>query len=264
MSESLRLWSVTSLIRLGLGTSDALVNWAVGQASETAYDKVKTLQAFVEDGDREGAVKWLRDSRFRKSGKAMARGTELHAAAEKLALGVTPEVDDEIAPYLDQYRRFLVDHEPTFLLAEAPVYAPANFYAGTLDAIVEIGGQRLVLDIKTTEHAPDSGRYRPPYPEAALQLTAYRRATDVGVLAERRMASGKRYYLFDPDQTHDALPETDGAAVLVVSPFDYVLVPVRTDDEVWRAFLAVREAARFQVDIAKRIFGPPITAAVAA
>jgi hypothetical protein len=121
-----------------------------------------------------------------------------------------------------------------------------------------IDGQRLVFDVKTTEHAPDSGRSRPPFPEVSLQLTAYRRAELVGVLSEQRYASGKRYYVFDPDATHEPMPETDGAVCLVVSPFDYQLVPVRTDDVVWRAWRHVMEAARWQVETSRNVFGPPI------
>jgi hypothetical protein len=54
------------------------------------------------------------------------------------------------------------------------------------------------------------------------------------------------------------MPEISGGLALVISPDDYQLVPVRIDDEVWRAFLAVREVARFQLDTANRVLGPPI------
>lgn len=259
MSEPLRLWSVTTLLKLGMGTSDPLVNWAVKTTAEYAIDQRDAWTPLAE-ADRDGALELLTKARYRKSGKASARGTDLHHAAEQLALGVPPDVDTEILPYVEQYRRFLEEHQPEFVMAEAPVYSPSRFYAGTCDGVIVIDGQRVVFDIKTTEHAPDSGRSRPPYAEVALQLAAYRRAELVGVLSEMRYAYGKRYYLFDPDGAHEPMPETDGAVCVVVSPFDYTLTPVRTDDEVFRCFIAARECARFQVDVSKRVFGPQIAA----
>lgn len=258
MSEPLRLWSVTTLAKLGLGTSDALVNWAVNTTVQYAVDHRKDWLALA-DSDRDGTIDLIKRARFRKSGAAMARGTNLHKAAESLALGVQPvDVDKVTLPYVEQYGEFLSDHAPEFLMSEAPVYSPTYGYAGTCDGVFVIDGQRLVFDVKTTEHAPDSGRSRPPFPEVALQLTAYRRAEWVGVLSEQRYAAGKRYYLFDPEAEHEAMPETDGAVCVVVSPFDYMLVPVRTDDLVWKAWRHVMEAARWQVETSRAVFGPPI------
>lgn len=263
MTEPLRFWSVTTLVKIGMGTSDPLVSWAVRTTAEYALANSDTL-ASLANTDRAGAMDLLTRARYRSSGKASARGSDLHAAAEKMALGVSPEVAEEIVPYAEQYRRFLHEHRPEFLLAEAPVYSPSRFYAGTLDGIMRLEGQTVVFDIKTTDVAPgtktESGREktRPPYAETALQLAAYRRAELVGVLSELRYAGGKRYYLYDPDADHKPMPETDGAVCIVISPYDYMVVPVRTDDEVFKCFLAARECARFQVDVSKRVFGPPI------
>lgn len=259
MSEPQRLWGVTTLLKLGLGTSDALVNWAVKTTAEYAIDNYD-LVAPLAERDRAAAVKLLTDARWASSSKAAARGTDLHKAAEQLALGQTPDVEDHIIPYLEQYTAFLERHAPTFLMAEAPVYSPTFGYAGTCDGLIELDGQRLVFDIKTTAHAPDSGKSRPPFPEVALQLTAYRRADLVGVLSEQRYASGRRYYLFNPDADHQPMPESDGAVCVVVSPFDLMVVPVRTDDQTWRHFRHVMENARWQVSVSRDVFGPPITA----
>jgi len=260
MAEPLRLWSVTTLVKIGMGTSDPLVNWAVRTTAEAALDRWPVWKEM----DRTEAMDFLTRARYRSSGKASARGTELHEAAEKMALGVSPEVAEEIVPYAEQYRNFLNDHRPTFQLAECPVYNPSRFYAGTLDAIIKLDGKTVVADIKTTDVKKgtklESGREksRPPYPEVALQLAAYRRAELVGVLSEQRYAGGKRYYLFDPEADHSPMPQTEGAVCIVISPYDYEVVPVRTDDEIFKAFLAARECARFQVDTSKHVFGPPI------
>lgn len=260
----MRLYSVTSLQKLACGTSDALVGWAVKETAGAAFDRHKILSQFVDDADREGAVKWLSQQRFQRSGAAMARGTDLHRAAEARALGQEPKIADENVAYLEQYDRFLAEFQPEFVLAESCVYAPTYGYAGTLDAIVRIDGRTVVADIKTTPHGPNSEKMRPPYPEVALQLCMYRRSELVGLLAERRYAAGKRYYVFDPDAEHEPMPETDGAVCIVISPEDYLVVPVRTDEEVWRYVRHMIEMARWNVSVSRNVFGPPVAPKVAA
>lgn len=260
MSDTLQLFSVTSLIKIGLGTSGALVNWHAKTPAETAYDKFRTLSAFVEDGDRDGAVKWLMDSRWKKSGDAAARGTDVHTAAEALALGQQPDVEDHILPYVQQYRAWLDRFEPEFLMSEAPVYAPALRYAGTCDGLMRIGGRTVIFDLKTTDRGPDTDRMRPPYPEIALQLVAYARAELVGVLAERVETQRGRYYVYNPDNHHEQMPDVDGALAIVISPQDCRAIPVRIDDDVWRCWGAVRAAAAWQNETSKTVFGPEVSA----
>jgi hypothetical protein len=256
MSET-KLWSVTSLISLALGTSKPLVEWNVRTACETAFDKFNTLKAFHEDNDREGAVKWLKDSRWTKTGAAAARGTDVHKAAESLALGVVPKVEPEIEPYVEQYRRFLEDFAPEFVMAEAPVYSRKHGFAGTLDAVAKIGGKTVVCDLKTTAHGPDSGKSRPPFAEVALQLTLYRHAEIVGLLADRREINYRRYYVLTDEMHTEPMPETEGGVCVVISPDDYLVVPVDTSERVWKACRHMLEVARFQTEISKTVFGPP-------
>jgi hypothetical protein len=261
-----RFYGVTSITKLGMGTGYALVEWNARMPAETAYDRFKTLSAYVADGDRKGAVKWLMGSRYAVSGAAKARGSQIHKAAEDIALGRPPEIDVELVPYVEQYKRFLEQFEPEFLMAEAPVYNEAYSYAGTTDGIFLIDGKRLLFDIKTTKVLPgelnESGKpkHRGPYDEVALQLAAYRRAEKVGLMAERVENYYGRYYVYDPSKHFEPMPETDGALAIMLSPADFRVIPVRTDDEVFRCFIAARECARFNVDVSKRIFGPEITA----
>ena len=253
------LVSATTLIKDALGTGPGLVNWNVTTTAEAAYDRFQILRQFVEDNDREGAVKFLRDQRFVKTGAAAARGTDVHRVAEQLHLGQTVEYDDSIAGYVTQYRRFLEDFQPEFLLAEAPVYNLTYRYAGTLDGVAVIDGKTVVMDVKTTAHGPDSGKARPPFPEVALQLTLYRNAERVGLLADRKEIQYRRYYVLDPAAHTEPMPETDGAVCVVVSPEDYLVVPVDTSERIWKACRHVIQVARFQTETAKALFGPPIS-----
>ena len=259
MTDPVRLWSVTTLI--GAGTpKEALIGWAARVTAERAYDKAATLDAMRQDGDRDAAIKWLTDARWEKSGTAALRGTNVHAIIEQYALGHTPDVPPELEPWHHQIRRFLDDHQPEFEAAESPVYNLQLGYAGTMDMILTVDGVRCIVDAKTTEKTPDA-RSRPPYPEAAVQLCAYSRAELVGLSpAQMRTYSGRRYYVYDQALEYAPMPKVEGAFALVISPVDYVFVPVRIDDEVWRAFLAIREVARWNLDVSRRVFGPTVTA----
>jgi hypothetical protein len=259
--DVLRLWSVTTLIKLGLGTSDALVGWVAKTIAEAAINSRATVSQMLADEGEEAAITWLKDARWRQTKKAQIRGSELHAAAEQLALGARPIVDATVLPYVEQYARWLRTWAPRFVMAEAPVYNPSYLYAGTLDGIVKIEERTVLFDIKTTPYGPNEDRSRPPYPEVALQLAAYARATHVGVLSEQRYDDRRRrYYIFDPKAQHEPMPKIDRALCIVVSPYDCFAVPVRIDDSVWNAFLYVREAARWQLAGAHNLFGPPIVA----
>lgn len=252
------LVSATTLIKDALGTSQALVNWAVNTTAAAAFDRHKILTQFVEDEDRDGAIKWLKDQRWQKTGEAAARGTDVHRVAEAMHLGSVVEYDEHLEGYIAQYRQFLTDFEPEFLLAEAPVYNRTFAYAGTLDGVAVIDGKRVVLDLKTTAHASDSGKSRPPYPEVALQLTLYKHAEQVGLLAERKEIQWRRYYVIDENAHLEPMLETEGGVCIVISPFDYEVVPVDTSDRIWKACRHLIQVAKFQTETAKAVFGPAI------
>lgn len=266
MSETLRLWSVTSLERLALGLNGGLVTHKQKTVIGACYDKFKTFASFVEDDDRKAAIKWALDQEWAGLNKASARGTDLHKAAEQLALGQPPKIEEHNRPFLDQFLRFLEDFKPQYEMSEAPIYHLRYGYAGTCDGIVIVDGKHLLFDIKTTQwgkdDVDDNGRpkSRPPFDNHVLQICAYRHAELVGLLAERTETHKGRYYSYDPTKHTEPMPSTDGAVCLVISPHDYELVPVRSNDEVFRAWLAVLEIARFKEETMKVAVGPPITA----
>ena len=250
-----RLWSVTTITKEGL-PSAALLGWAVKATAEWVVDNADAVRVMAES-DRDAALDVVKQARYRKTGPAAARGTALHKAAEALSYGETPEIEPFHQPWLDIYRQFLDDHQPEFEMAEAPVYNLTYAYAGTLDTIVRIDGRLLLLDIKT--HAKKIDEPRPPYPDVALQLAAYRHAELVGLAAPRQVNyHSRRYYLYDEETATAPMPEVEGAVCLAVSPTDYTLTPVRTDEDVWHWFLHVREVARWVVDGSQTVLGPPI------
>jgi hypothetical protein len=261
-ADPLRFWSVTTISGLGL-PKEALIGWAAKVTAERAIDKRATLNAMREDNaTRAEIVKYLTDARWEKSSSAAFRGTELHRAAEALNYGneLPADLDPVALPYVEQYAKYLDEWKPRILAAEAPVYNATYSYAGTLDAIVEIDGIPLVQDVKTNDRLENDDRAKPPYPDIALQLVAYARAELLGVSpADQRKYNGRRYYVFDPELEYVEVPKTEGGLALCVFPDRYTLTPVRLDDEVWESFLAVREVARWSVEISGRVLGPNLT-----
>lgn len=261
--EQQEFWSVTTILG-GAIPKPQLVNWASKITAEGAYDRVDILKAYERDGRRDEAVKLLTGLRYDTMKAAQVRGTELHRIAESWALGAPIQVTDDLEPYIQQFTRFLETHTPTYELAEAPVYNLEYRYAGTLDAIVTLAGQRCVLDIKTTPKSPGNGA-RPPYPETALQLCAYAHCTHVGLLAAVREEGryGQRFYVVNDDVELAPMPHVDAAYCLVLSPVDYQLVPARIDEQVWATFLHAREVFRWTNDLSKTALGAPVEKQVA-
>jgi len=271
--EPLNLYSVTTLIKEAMGKGDALVGWAAKVVAERAWDDYEILAAYVNSGRREEGLKWLKEARWQKTKKAQYRGKQLHTAAEQLALGHPVTGVEEIhLPWVFQFQRFLDDHAPEYLMAEAPVYNLTQMYAGTLDGVVKLGRtelstRRILMDVKTTDTGPndvnESGRKkaRHPFIEVALQCCAYSRAEWVGLDSARRAdgKQGRRIYTYDELTRKEPMMEVDGAICLVVSPVDYEIRTIAIDDEVWRSFLHCREVARYRLEISKRVIGPVVT-----
>lgn len=253
--ETRRLLSVTTLTDKAFGIGPGLANYIQYSIATAGVDEEEAWKAIKRSAGRDEAIKYLANVRYRKSEQAKLRGSAVHTIAEKLALGTDPgPIEPHLKPYVEQLARWLAHFQPEFLLAEAPVYNPERGYAGTTDGIMLLGGSRVIFDYKTTEHPPGGEKARPPWPEVALQLCAYRRATEVGVLREQVTTERGRYYVYDPTVQHAPMPEVDGALCIVISPYDCRAVPVVTDENVWRAFLVAVAAARWQEETSKHVF----------
>lgn len=75
-------------------------------------------------------------------------------------------LDPALVPILHAWRKFRVDHRPVMIYAEHLVASKLG-YAGTLDRVAEINGQRVLLEIKSR-----------PYKQGrdGLQTIAYQKA----------------------------------------------------------------------------------------
>lgn len=217
------LWSVTTIT--GNYPKPWLGRWAAKRVAETVLERWSTVAAMKRDGDDVALVEYLKGSPYRERDRSGDLGSRVHDAAEALVLGRPRQWAPDEAPYLRSLERFLLEHRPNYLAAEATVANLVHAYAGTLDAVVELEGRPTVIDYKTSESGP--------YVEDALQLAAYRHATLI-------------YRL--PDGTSEPMLETAGAAVVKLRPDGYGVFPVRSDELVFSYFLHLARVFRFVVE----------------
>ncbi|HWC30709.1 MAG TPA: hypothetical protein VG845_11575 [Dehalococcoidia bacterium] len=234
-----RFYSVTTMINGGM-PKPALINWAKKFTAEYAYDHQDVLAAMVADGDRDGAIDWLKNAAYRDRDKKADLGTYLHEAIEAYALGKPfPKIRDEASARMTNFHGFLEEYRPVFEMTEASVFNRTHRYAGTLDAIIRLGdpgngeGARLLLDMKSGKAV---------YPEVALQLAAYTHAEFVAM----------------PDGSEKPMPPVDGACALHLSDDGFELVDVQADEEVFRFFLHVREVYRWKTDVENHVLRGPL------
>ncbi len=283
------LWSVTSIIGNGL-PKPAIAGWQSRTIAEYAVANWRAIGAMLEavrlrrdgDGDTYGhvvsdpdavaaAVDWLKGAPWRESQRKMNLGSAVHTEAEAYVLGTPrPEPPLTIAPFVQSFRHFLDDFDPIFEMTEATVYNTRESYAGTLDAImtiggrqegppdaiITVGGRRLLVDYKTGKDI---------YADVALQLAAYAHAEAI---------------LLDDGTSVPMLP-VDGAAALHLREYDpavpgdrgYSLIPVDIADtdplavpyrqSPWDAFRQCREVMRWMETTSKGVLSQPITNPVA-
>lgn len=262
--DDVRCWSVTTI--LGCIDKPALVYWSAEETAKAALASRNAWLAIERESGTEEAIKWLTGARFRAPKgmrTATQLGTAVHEACEQYALtGMRPEVDDEVRPFLDQFDKWLDRFQPEYVATEVTVYSPTYGYAGTADGFLNIDGHRLIIDYKTSRKSFDKqGKPTSPFPEACLQLAAYRYAECAAVWAPRKFESfRRRYYLISQSEQTlaEPVPEVDGGAVIHITPEHCEIYPVRCDRDVHRAFLFVQEVARWHFLEARNAIGDPL------
>ena len=213
----------------------ALQYWAAKMVAQCAVEEFGTLASMVGSGNPENAIDYLKRAPGRSSGKASTLGSEIHDLADRIGKGETLErVHPDHQGFIDQLHKFIDDFEVGFLESEATVWSDTYGFAGTLDAIVMIDNEAIILDYKTGA----SGIW----PDVAIQLNAYAKAD---VILDR---SGERR----------PLPKIDGAAALSLRPDSYELIPVRLGDDIFEVFQALQVASEWQREINKSVLGKPV------
>jgi hypothetical protein len=105
---------------------------------------------------------------YKISESAADRGTTIHSLAEsyKTSGKIIDTVPQQFKGYATALYKWIDDFKPVFIENEKRVFNDQHGYAGSLDAIIELNGKRLVLDLKTNKDGN-------VYTEAHLQVSAY-------------------------------------------------------------------------------------------
>lgn len=207
-------------------TADRLVAEALKWNATRGYRAAK-----VADSDplpRLALAEILKSIRYRDSGQASAKGTEVHGLAERLAYGEEITVPEGLEGHVEAYLRFLDEWNPTDALLERVGVNRRWGYMGKMDLIAEFPGLGVgLLDIKTSR----SGIFA----ETALQVSAYGHS-------ETMIADG--------GETEEAFPEVDwfGAVHVRADGYDvyrFEEVTQAPEDPAFRTFLYAKMVGEF-------------------
>ena len=209
--------------------------WSAKMVAEFAVDNFSAYSSLIMNGQKQAAIDLLKAAPRRYTTERANIGSDAHDLFERMGRGedVRSITHPDLQGYVDRFSEFLDDFQPTFLMQEETVWSNTHRYAGSFDAIAEIGGETVVVDFKTTKSV---------YPEVGLQLAAYRYADHV----------------VRPDGNTVPLPKgITGGAVLHIHEDMYELIPLRCDEAVFEHFLTLR--AQFEwSDFSKTVVGKPL------
>lgn len=157
--------NVTTILSGGI-PKPALVGWAAKVVAEAVADMPSTVDEARRLG-RDALVSALQALPNQTRDAAAARGTEVHALAEKVVTGYPVDVPEALAGMVQGYADWLDRAGFLPLLVEHPVASRTHWYAGRFDLIGTLGPDLWLLDVKTS---------RSVYGDTACQLAAYARA----------------------------------------------------------------------------------------
>lgn len=211
---------VTTLLGKGL-PKDGLPYWAARTVAEYVTDNPDAVETLRGMG-REPMVSALKGVPWQARDDAGARGTEVHAIAERVVHGEEVDVPAHLTGFVQGYVDWLDSFGVTPVLTERSVGNRAIWYAGRFDLIADVAGVRWMLDVKTSKSV---------YGSTALQVDAYRNA---------------EFYVDDDDpDTEHPLPEgIERLGVIHVTEHGTTLYPLDSSGEPFRVFKHVAYIAK--------------------
>lgn len=206
---------VTSVIKM-LDKSGPLIGWAKRETAASAVRNLPMIQQMLAEGGEIAAIAWLKNIPDYQRDVSADLGSRVHVLAEAIARKQEVTVTPEEAPFINAYMAWEKRAKPKYIAAEFMVYSATHEYGGTGDAVIELGGERWLVDTKTGRNV---------YAETALQLAGLNGAEWSG-----RPGDPKKY----------RVPKVDRFGVLHVRPEGAQLVEYHVGEEEWAAFLACR------------------------
>lgn len=226
--EGERYPSVTTILSKGI-PKPGLIKWAGKLVAEHAVFEADKI---ADMSDQE-AIDYLSSRPDQRRNSSANLGSAIHAAVDAYSNGrELPVMSDQTQTYINGFAMFVRDFSPKYLMTERFVFNKTHGYGGTLDAMAIINRTAWILDTKTGNRV---------YPEVALQLAAYKNA-------EYTVEDGKTVELRGVKR----------GGVLHLQPDGYELIPVRVDDEVFEAFLSVKDVYHWDYELSRVVLREPI------
>lgn len=280
-----RLRSVTTILSGGV-PKPALMFWSAATCTDCAIENLPALVAASRFPDQLAELRsWILRAHTRKKDERAEVGSLVHQVIESRLLGTElPQVirigetewavdGPELAPFLEHFLRFEREWRPRWTASEMVVANPEHGYAGTLDytigadgligqALRDLGydvdpGGDLMGDTKTGgdwNKVTSAGHVHGVYPEAGLQMSAYRKATVAWLRDGSRVPMP---------------PTAQVGVVLHLRPEGYRLYPVRCGDLEYRYFRHAQmvdewssriASAKAEEPVIGKALEPPVTA----
>lgn len=221
---------VTTLLGKGL-PKPALPYWAAKSVAEYVIDNPEGVEQLRAMG-RGPAVAALKGVPWEKRDEAAVRGTDVHAIAEDVIHGREVDVPEHLLAHVEGYVRWLDAFQVEPILTERRVANRKWWFAGTFDAVVRIGGETLLVDLKTSKAI---------YGDVAAQVAAY---------------SNAEFYV-DDDGNEAPMPEVDGLAGIHVTDAGTQMYRFKDPAGAWKFFQHAAWLGR-QMDAIKEQVGEPV------
>lgn len=226
---------VTTLIGGGL-PKPQLVYWSARTVAEYVADNAEAIDTLRATMGREAMVAALKQVPWDKRDEAAARGTDVHALAERIIHGEEVDVPEHLLGHVQGYVDWLDAWQAEPILTERPVASRTTWYAGTFDAILRMGAGELEGQVGLVDWKTSSGVYG----ETAMQLAAYANAD----------------FYIDADGNEQELPPVDFLGVVHITPTGSDLYLVADPKDAWQTFKHVAYVAK-KVDAIKAQISQP-------
>jgi hypothetical protein len=162
------LTGVTTILGVAL-SKPQLIQWAANMACEYVQNKfsVETGHTrIISNADVEEVLKEARYAHRSTKEKAGNFGSNVHKAIENWIKNpdYKSELNEAEAKAFNNFVGWAKENKVKFLESEKRLYSETNWYAGTMDLVVEIDGKKWIGDIKTSSNI---------YPEHFAQCAGY-------------------------------------------------------------------------------------------
>lgn len=226
---------VTTLISGGL-PKPQLMYWSAKMVAEFVADNPDAIEVMRSTMGRESMVAALKGVPWDKRDEAAARGTDIHALADRIINGEAVDVPEAVAGAVQGYVDWLDAWKVEPIITERPCASRQWWYAGTFDAVLrfgrgELAGRTALLDWKTSKGV---------YGDTSMQLEAYARS---------------EFYL-DDHGSEQPIPEVDLTGVVHITPTGTDLYITRDREAAWKTFTHVQFVAKRTDDLKTQISEP--------